>query len=595
MEGRHTYEMGVIGNCAYIAHVDIRARVVWLCLPRFDSSSVFGHLLDHDAGGELSVCPASEVERTTQSYVPNTNVLQTDLVTSEGVVRVTDCAPRYVLHERSHRPLMLIRKIEPIAGTPRIKVICRPRGEYGARVPRVEVHGQDLRYDLGEGRLHLSSNVPLSYIAGETHFVLNRPRFLVLTWDVPLEGPLEDTAEGDLQRTIAYWRGWVRQCSIGRFYQSELIRSALVLKLHQYEDTGAIIASATTSLPEAPKTGRNWDYRYCWLRDAYYTLTAFSRISQFDEMVSFANFIEDIAASVETERYPPVVGVDGRRRLPESLVGLAGYDGYGSVRVGNDAWRHVQNDVYGQVLFALLQLSVDERFRLEFRTTSKKLVTDLLRRVDATLGEPDNTLWEYRGRTERHCYTALFHWVGSKAAVKIARSLDDRAMLRAATKLVARSARSIEEWYDPELGAYVPVQGRTDMDASLLQLVIMHYLDPRSERAAKHVAAIEAQLKTSGGLLYRYRAPDDFGVPSTTFLACAFWYVEALAMMDRLDDALRLLDKLISYSNHLGLFSEDVDAATGGQWGNFPQTYSHVGLMNAVWRVTSAIEYPEFF
>jgi GH15 family glucan-1,4-alpha-glucosidase len=587
--------MGIIGNCAYVAQVDLRARIVWMCLPRFDSSSVFGCLLDPERGGELAICPAGNVERTNQSYITNTNVLQTELVTSEGVVRVTDCAPRFMRHERPYKPLMLVRKLEPVEGNPRIRVLCRPRGEYGALLPRVEVHSHDVRYHLGDCRLHLSSDVPLRYIADETHFVLNRPQLLVLTWGAPFEAPLEDTADEYLRRTVAYWRGWVRQCSIGRFYQSELIRSALVLKLHQYEDTGAIIASATTSLPEAPGTGRNWDYRYCWLRDAYYTLNAFSRISQFDEMVRFANFIENIAASVESERYPPVVGIDGRQRLPESIVGLAGYDGKGIVRVGNDAWRHVQNDVYGQVLYALLQLYVDERFRFEFGATSKRLVNDLLRKIEVTLGEPDSTLWEYRGRTQRHCYTALFHWVGSKAAVKIARALDDRAMLRMATKLVARSARSIEEWYDPSLQAYVAVKGSTDVDASLLQLVILHYLDPRSERAAKHVAVIEAQLKAPGGLMYRYRAPDDFGIPTTTFLACAFWYVEALAMMDRLDDALRHLDQLISYSNHLGLFSEDVDAATGGQWGNFPQTYSHVGLMNAVWRVTNRIEYPEFF
>ncbi len=591
---RHVYPMGIVGNCAYMAHIDELTRVRWLCWPQFDSSFVFGSLLDEDKGGDFAVY-GSEVERTRQAYRRNTNVLVTEVELADGVFRVTDCAPRFLQFDRFFKPLTLIRKIEPVRGNPRVRVVCRPRGAYGELEPHCYKQSNHIRYDLGDDRLRLNTNVPLSYVTAESFFVLNETKYLVLTWGVPLEAPLEPTAEQYLLRTVAYWEQWVRGCSISRFYQQEVIRSALALKLHQFEDTGAIIAAGTTSLPEAPGSQRNWDYRYCWLRDAYYTLNALSRISQFEEMQMFAHFIENIAATITARRYPPLVTIDGGFEVEERIVPLKGYDGADSVRIGNAAHHHVQNDIYGQIVFALLQLYVDERFSREVRPTSKRLIMTMLSKIEETLGEPDNTLWEYRNKKLRHGYTALCHWVGSKAAAKIAHTLGDAEMLRFATRLAGKSARQVEACYSPELGAYAEAPGSRQMDASMLQLIIFHFLEPTSERAARHLAAIERQLETRGGLLYRYRAADDFGVPQNAFLACAFWHVEALAAMGRLDEALGRLESLLKFSNHLGLFSEHVDPDTGGQWGNFPQTYSHVGLMNAVFRISSRVDYPEFF
>jgi GH15 family glucan-1,4-alpha-glucosidase len=595
MEQRHTYDMGIVGNCAYMAHVDTSARVVWLCWPRFDSSFVFGHLLDPERGGELAIECTAEIGEARQEYVWNTNVLQTTIETAGGTFRVSDCAPRFVQFGRLFKPLMLIRKLEPLSGAPRIRVRSRPRRGYGSESPRAFVQSNHLRYDFGEETVRLNTNVPLNYIMCERPFVLNEVKYLVLTWGVPFEAPLEDTSEDYLRRTIAYWQQWVQQCAIGRFYQRHVIRSALALKLHQFEDTGAIIAAGTTSLPEFPNSGRNWDYRYCWLRDAYFTLAALNRIGQFEEMQSFAQFIEDIAASVGRGRYPAVVRIDGALRLPESTVPLRGYDGHGLVRVGNAAYAQVQNDIYGQVIYALLQLYIDARFPREPRETSKQLMTALLNSIEASLHEPDASLWEFRDLKQRHCYTALCHWIGAKAAAKIARVLEDREMLRAATRLVVRSARLLEACYDPTVGAYMQEPGSPNLDASALHLVIVHYLDPGSERAARHLAALKKQLMAPGGLMHRYTHADDFGKPSAAFLACSFWYVEALAVMGRVEEALGEFERLLGYSNHLGLFSEHVDPATGGQWGNFPQTYSHVGLMNAVLRITSKIDYPEFY
>ena len=592
---RHTYDMGIVGNCAYLAHVDSTARVSWMCLPRFDSSCVFGHLLDAEHGGTLEVAGTAAPVRTTQQYVWNTNVLQTTVQTVDGAFRVTDCAPRFAQHGRIYRPLMLVRKLEPLASSPRITIACHPRGAYGTIEPRVTRQSNHLRYDLGEDTVRLNTDVPLSYILERRPFVLGETMYIVLTWGVRLEAILPQFSEEMIERTIEYWQHWVRGCAIGRFYQRDVIRSALVLKLHQYEDTGAIIAAGTTSLPEAPGTGRTWDYRYCWLRDAHFCLTAFNRIGQFEEMQRFAKFIENIAASVPGGRYPPVVAIDGALELPERIVPLRGYDGVGPVRVGNQAYEQVQNDVYGQIIYALLHLYVDERFPREPRATSRALIKSLLHIIEQHLDEPDASLWEFRGIVRRHCYTSLCHWVGAKSAQKIARALGDDDLRHAATRLVVRAEQLVEACYDPARGAYMQQAGSTEHDASTLQLVTLNYLDPRSERAAHHVEAVAKALMRSGGLLQRYSHADDFGAPTSAFLVCSFWYVEALAAMGQVEAALKELELLRGYANPLGLFSEDIDPETGGQWGNFPQAYSHVGLINAVLRISSKIDYPEFY
>ncbi len=595
MSARHVYNMGIVGNCAFLGHIDTKGSVVWMCLPRFDSSFVFGSLLDADRGGMLGVQGTDPLKESRQSYVWNTNVLVTEIDLPEGRFRITDCAPRFMQHGRVFKPLMFVRKLEPVGSTPRIKIVCRPRGSYGSVVPRVYTQSSHLRYDFGDDVLRLHTNVPLSYVTAERPFVLGECKYLIVTWGAPFEGTLEDTAEEYIRRTIEYWQKWVENCAIGRFYQQQVIRSALVLKLHQFEDTGAIIASGTTSLPEAPGSGRNWDYRYCWLRDAHFTLTALNRIGQFEEMKRFAQFIEDIVASARGTRYPPAVRIDGAMELPETIIPLRGYDGSGVVRVGNAAYAQVQNDIYGQIIYALLKLYVDERFPREPRATSKRLISTLLGIIDGCLEEPDATLWEFREISRRHCYTALCHWVGAKSAGRIARELDDRDMRRASTRLTARAERLIEACYDEEVGAYMQEPGSKLVDASTLQLIILSYLDPQSKRAARHLEALEQRLMTKGGLVHRYTHADDFGEPSSAFLICSFWYVEALAAMGRVEDALKELETLLGYANHVGLFSEDVDPETGGQWGNFPQTYSHVGLINAVLRITSKIEYPEFY
>lgn len=591
---RHTYETGIIGNCAFLAHINKNTNVDWLCWPKFDSTFIFGGLLDKKKGGEFSIRPEGEYT-SEQHYLENTNVLITEISPkSGGKYRITDFAPRFYQHQRYYKPLMLIRKIEAIEGSPRVIVKCEPVSEYGAVKLTVNRGSNHIQYLGGEENMRLTTNIPISYVFDEQAFVLNETKYLALTYGEPLEAALISTADRFLAETIQYWRTWIKHSSIATYYQPFVIRSGLALKIHQFEDTGAIIAASTTSLPESPGSGRNWDYRYCWLRDTYYVIMALNHIGHFEEMEKYFGYVTDISFS-EDERYQPLYGITGKRKLVEEiLTDLEGYMGNQPVRIGNQAYEHIQNDIYGQVMISLLPLYTDHRFVFSERKDSVRWIESLLNKIDRTIDEKDAGIWEFRNMANIHCYSNLFQWAGASAAEKMARTIDNKELIDKAIELKERAAAHIESCYDPVRKVYTNSAGSSNLDASTLQLIMMNYLDPESQRAKDHLLALEKELRTPNGLFYRYLYTDDFGKPKTTFLICAFWYVEALASVGRLDDAQREFANLLQYSNHLLLFSEDVDEQDGSQWGNFPQAYSHVGLMNAAYRIAMKLDRPIF-
>jgi len=591
---KHTYPTGIIGNCAFLAHVRKDTNIVWLCFPRFDSSFVFGGLLDEEKGGEFSILPPQENFETHQYYIENTNVLCTEITTPEGKYRVTDLAPRYFKSDRYFRPLMLVRKIEPIEGNPRIKVICEPVGDYGKTQARSHKGSNHIEYLGIGGRLRLTTNISLSYIEDQSHFILNEPKYLFLTYGSPMEAPIQDTSETFLNKTIQYWRGWVKSTSISDFYQEQVIRSALVLKIHQYEDTGAIIASSTTSLPESPNSGRNWDYRYCWMRDTFYTLNAFNNIGHFEEVEKYFNYIANIALQENRPRFQPLYTISGTSKIVEQESELSGYQNNRPVRIGNQAYEHIQNDVYGQILVSLLPLYADNRFIGYEKSYSEPLIYKLLDKIEETMDEPDAGIWEFRNFQQYHSYTFLFHWAGSHAALRIGRFVKDERMIQKAEKLIKEASAKIEACYDPKNQIYTQAIDNPNADASTLQLIMMNYLPYESEKAKTHLLNTEKKLKAANGLFFRYKHADDFGEPESTFLICGYWYVEALACVGRIDEAIKEFQNILGFSNHLGLLSEDVDAKTGSQWGNFPQTYSHVGLVNAAYRISKKLDKPNF-
>jgi GH15 family glucan-1,4-alpha-glucosidase len=591
---KHTYNTGIIGNCAYLAHINKNTNVDWLCWPRFDSTFIFGGLLDKKKGGSFSILPVEDYT-SHQYYLENTNVLITEITLKNGnSYRVTDFAPRFQEHQRYYKALMLIRKVEPLTGSPRIAVKCQPVSDYGSAKLHVNRGSNHIQFLGGDEDIRLTTNIPISYVFDEQTFVLNDCRYLVLTYGEPLEAPLISTAERFLRETIQYWRVWIKHSSIATYYQPFVIRSALALKIHQFEDTGAIIAASTTSLPESPGSGRNWDYRYCWLRDTYYVITALNHIGHFEEMEKYFGYVADISFS-ENERYQPLYGITGAKKLTENILDdLEGYMGNQPVRVGNQAYEHIQNDIYGQVMISLLPLYTDHRFVFSERKDSVRWIEFLLDKIERTIDEKDAGIWEFRNMSNIHCYSNLFQWAGAAAAEKMALTIDNKKLVKKAISLKKRAAKHIESCYDPKRKVYTNSAGSANLDASTLQLIMMNYLDPASDRAKDHLIALEKELKTDNGLFYRYLYKDDFGKPKTTFLVCAFWYVEALACVGRLDDAMHEFENLLKFCNHLQLFSEDVDEQDGSQWGNFPQAYSHVGLMNAAYRIAMKLDRPIF-
>ncbi|MDQ3671926.1 MAG: glycoside hydrolase family 15 protein, partial [Actinomycetota bacterium] len=393
--------LGIIGNCSYNALLR-DGSVEWLCWPRPDSSFIFGPLLDRERGGAFSVegVDATEVE---QAYVENTNVLRTVFRGPSGEFELFDFAPRFQLYQRFFKPSMLIRILRPLSGEPRARVRCRPTYDYGLAETGSWRASNHIAYTGFPVPVRLTTNVPLTYVEDERPFLLENERHLVLTWGEPLEAGLEETAERFLERTLDYWRRWVKGTRVPRDYQSEVVRSALALKLHQYEDTGALLAATTTSLPEHPGSGRTWDYRFCWLRDAYFTLNSFERLGHSEEMERFLEYLRNIAEEREGV-LQPAYRINGAADAEERVLEhLSGYLGDGPVRVGNQAFEHVQNDVYGEMVLAVSRLFLDTRFVGEIPPlTGVEIVSSLLDQIESRLEEPDAGLWEFRERSRLH-------------------------------------------------------------------------------------------------------------------------------------------------------------------------------------------------
>ena len=595
MTKRHLYGTGLIGNCAYIAHIEQNTNISWLCFPRFDSDFIFGSMLDREKGGEFSILPQNGSFTSDQEYLENTNILKTTITANNGeeAYSVTDFAPRFHNFDRYHKPLMVVRKIVPLKGEPKIKINCKPVTNRGKKLLKPSMSSNHIDYLGAEQEVRLTTNCSVNYIIEDMAFRLQRPIYLFFTYGRPLEAPVESTAERFLQATTQYWREWIKSTSIPHFYQRLVVRSALALKIHQFEDTGAIIAASTTSLPESPGSTRNWDYRYCWIRDSYYTLNVFNSLGHFQELERYFEYIQNLPTN-STGRYQPLYSITGSALLEEELSDLSGYLGNQPVRFGNQAYTHIQNDLYGQVLVSLLPLYADKRFIESEKSHSAPFIHNLLDKIEETMNEKDAGLWEFRNLAQEHCYTFIFHWAGSCAAIKIADRLNNQSMKVKAEKLKQQAMQKIEACYVPELKAYSQAIGTKNMDASTLQLITMGYFGNDIERANNHLKMLEKDLLAKEYLFYRYKHMDDFGVPETTFLICAFWYIEALACVNRLDEAVEGFETLTKYCNHLQLFSEDVDHKTGSQWGNFPQAYSHVGLMNAAYRIGQKLDKPNF-
>lgn len=583
--------VGIVGNCQYNALIHRNGNVVWMCWPRFDASFIFGGVLDEEHGGVFAIEPLNQ-ECGTQSYISNTNVLRTRFSTAGGTFEVTDFAPRFLQSDRYHKPTILIRVVEVVSGQPQIRVRCRPKTDYGKTDLRPVMGTDEIIYEGAEQLIRLYTDVPRSCIIEERPLLLTEKKYyFALTQGLPLVGALPLFCEDMLSRTIQYWRVWVKHCYVPEIYQRELIRSALVLKLHQFEETGAVIAATTTSIPEAPGSSRNWDYRYCWLRDSYFTVQALMRLSHFEELEGYERFLRN-TLQFDQGRVFPMYTLMGEHKIPEEeLTYLKGYRNHMPVRIGNAAALQVQNDAYGQALLALSPLFTDIRFVEggEFRTF--ELIEWLVDGMERYLDQPDAGIWEFRGVERSYAFTSLMHWAGAKATAKAARRFGHKKLYEQCLSIAKRAKAHLDrECWNEQLGCFVIAPGSTEVDASLLIAINLGFLRNDQRRALRCIDALHQRLTMSNGLIQRYNLEDDgFGKTTSCFTVCSLWMAEALAHVGRVTDAVDLFERVLAYTNEVGLLSEDIDPATGTQWGNFPQTYSHVGVINAAFAIEAAL------
>lgn len=586
--------LGMIGNCSIAALVDPAGEMNWLCVPRFDGTPVFHALLGHGTGepgdGAFSVI-LEDFRDAGQSYESNTAVLRTELRGASGAVEIMDFMPRFEARGRMFRPQTVVRRIRPLSGWPRIRVRLRPRFDWGQTPPEITRGSNHIRFVGPDQTLRLTTTAPLDHLVDERVFNLDRPHHFILGPDESLSRNPSDLGEEFLQRTVDYWRDWTRRLAVPFEWQDAVIRAAITLKLCSYEPTGAIVAAVTTSIPEAPHSGRNWDYRYCWIRDAFFTVRALNSLAATRTLENYFQWLMNVVAEVDGGHIQPVLGVGLETDLTERVAeALQGYDGMGPVRVGNQACEHFQHDTYGHVIMGAAPAFFDRRLVMSTGNETFRMLEPLGGKAWDLHDQPDAGIWELRTRARVHTSSSLMCWAGCDRLAKVAAhlGLDDRAAFwkERADRI---KATILDRAWSGKRGAFVESFGGESLDASALLMGEIGFLAPDDPRFVATVDALSESLGR-GAFMLRYEEADDFGEPEVAFNVCAFWRLDALARIGRREEAREIFEELLKARNPLGLMSEDTDFRSGTGWGNFPQTYSMVGIVNGAMRLSRSWE-----
>jgi GH15 family glucan-1,4-alpha-glucosidase len=572
---------GIIGNGASGALISKDGSVDWLCLPHFASPSVFASILDSNAGS-LGIEVQKDVS-IKQSYLENTNILKTHFETDEWAFEILDFMPRYQKVTGSYYyPPELTRIIKPLRGTPEFEVQYNPRLEYSKDETITHNKGTYLisileneeQYDA----LYLYANIPFGSIINRETITLSSTVFITISYNEKLDHTDLEKAWYDFDLTKAYWLNWVQRTKEFSYYNKEIRRSALTLKLLSYDKTGAIIAALTTSLPETIGEVRNWDYRFCWIRDSSMVIKILSQLGHRKIVRRFIDYIIDLIPEKD-EKLQIMYGIHSEQILTEeTLEHLSGYHNSKPVRIGNDAYHQKQNDIYGILMDAIyVEL---EQFSNDFERKEElwEVVKNIVWIVSHNWEKPDKGIWEFRGEDKHFTFSKVLCWVALDRAIKIAQLLNKNKPKW--YKVRDQIKEQIEEkaWND-EVHAYTQYYGSTALDASVLLMEQYGFIDPNDPRFVATVKSTEREL-LKDGLMYRYKNEDDFGEPSSSFTICTFWFIRSLIKIGEVEQAKKYFDQLLTYSNHLGLFSEDIDFKTKRLLGNFPQAYSHLALID---------------
>jgi GH15 family glucan-1,4-alpha-glucosidase len=579
---------GVIGNGRVLALVSPTSAIEWLCLPRFDSPSVFGRILDAKRGGTFRILSRDREIRGALRYLPNTNVLSTRFDDGDCAWEVIDFAPRIPDGLTVRVPIEIVRILRPIRGEPRIRVDFDPRPDYARVTPELRPTTGGIEVVGGSVPMHLTTTIPVPYVLAKREIALTDTAVFIVSYGNERRGEaVVAHALHELDLTAAGWRAWAKTCALPNFGASAVLRSALCLKLHAYHDTGAIIAATTTSVPEAMGTQRTWDYRYCWLRDAAFTVEALRRLGHLSEGEQFLHFLRDVAESGPLQ---PLYAIDGERALTEEILPhLAGFGGSGPVRIGNAASVQRQNDLMGELVLCLETLLSDPRIDEEgarFAAMLERLVEEAV----AAAPTRDTGIWEFRTTLKHYTFSRAMCAVAIQRGATLARRIGRIDLADRWEPIGVRERDEVlRRGYNAERGFFTQTLDGQDADASLLLLPTLGLIDARDPRFLSTIDAYDVQL-VDRGLMLRYRNDDDFGQTTSAFAICSFWWAEALALAGRLEQAMRVFERVVAHANQVGLFSEDIEPNTGALLGNFPQAYTHVGLIHAAMTISELLE-----
>jgi GH15 family glucan-1,4-alpha-glucosidase len=577
-------DYGVIGNCRTAALISKEGSIDWFCLPDFDSPSVFSKLLDENKGGSFSFEVSSDYA-ISQKYFKNTNILSTWYESEEGAFVVYDYMPRYrTIEQRYYLPPEIHRYLRVIRGKPRLSVCYDPKMNYATESVVHEKYRDYIKTTSvvnDRNEIYLYSSVDFDTILNGEEFRLSSDEFFLLSYTQKLIPIDLERIHLDYERTKVYWLNWTNRSRKFLEYEDMINRSLLVIKLMSYHSTGAMIAALTTSLPESIGECRNWDYRFCWLRDASMSISSLVYMGHKNVAERFIGFVKNLLRSRD-DVFQIMYGIRGERELTEvELTHLSGYENSYPVRIGNAAFTQIQNDSPGYLLDVIYKYYLYFPGTLDEIEEMWEIVRFIARSVSQTWQMPDHSIWEFRTRKLNFVFSKVMSWVAMDRATAIAELLHKNSYAELwKTESEKIKADIFEKGWKEEIQCFSQAYENNDYDSSLLLMHYYGFIDANDERFVKTVKSIRQHLQYKG-LMYRYKSADDFGHPSSSFTVCNFWMIQALYAIGEKEESRRMFDSIVAYANHVGLYSEDFDFETGRLLGNFPQAYSHLAFINA--------------
>ncbi len=584
-----TYDYGIIGNCRASALINKSGSIDWCCFPNFDSPSVFAKILDKKKGGSFEII-SKEKYQIKQEYLRNTNILVTHFHNSKSHFQIIDFFTRHKLpgKDLAEKDNRIYRLIKVLKGTPKVKIIFNPKLDYARGKTSLKLSHNSIVAKNKSKTLHLHSSLNMADIFKGREIELKSNNYIILSFNEECKIHNLDLVSSELQKTTDYWRNWVNNSTWPKFYRSMVVRSSLALKLLTYDNTGAVIAAPTTSLPEELGKGRNWDYRYCWLRDSSFTIDALTRICHFDAANRYMKFLKKVTLKWGKNRkkcdltLQTVYKLNGERKIDEKILKhLSGYKNSKPVRIGNSAYKQKQIDAAGEVINTIHEFYVHYRYSKKLDEEIWHLVVHLVNYVMRNWKQKDHGIWEFRKIKRNYTFSKLLAWVALAKAEEIAvffKKNIDLVKWREVKEEIKQSI--LEHGYSDKKQSFTMDYDSDELDASVLLMPYYDFINPKFKKMKTTIAAVEKEL-FHDGLVFRYKRKDETGVPKNAFLICSFWFINALYLSGQRKRAKALFRKITKYPNHLGLYSEDINIKTKELLGNFPQAYTHIALINS--------------